>query len=308
MASTVGTWLAAHTAWPRRTHCDSEEAAVGGRPYHGAHGVATPTHCDNDRRRLASAARRRTRRGHADSLRHGILAVGGLGVSGRTRRGHANSLRRVDQDTARPRRRAAHTAWPRRLIATGTPCHPPFPRSGRTRRGHADSLRHNGALNTSRTASGRTRRGHANSLRLVVPGSITITLDRRTRRGHADSLRLRSGELVDHMLGGAHGVATPTHCDGIYPPSLRPTRRAHTAWPRQLIATLLPPQLKYVIPGRTRRGHANSLRPPQGGHFAAPVPGAHGVATPTHCDECGSDNPFRSKKAHTAWPRQLIAT
>ena len=155
---------------------------------------------------------------------------------------------------------------------------------------------------------------------------------RRTRRGHADSLRLlRVGHLSRHRLG-AHGVATPTHCDGIIPLSppftamahtawprrliatkklrgiLPFVTRAHTAWPRQLIATLGPRHCMALRHGRTRRGHANSLRQATAGLDNYSVKGAHGVATPTHCDMNGCTYGSPPHAAHTAWPRQLIAT
>ena len=90
---------------------------------------------------------------------------------------------------------------------------------------------------------------------------IQLRILRRTRRGHADSLRRRAGDDAEIAVLGAHGVATPTHCDVEARRDGGILKAAHTAWPRQLIATIKREKLT-----------------------------------------------TSSASAHTAWPRQLIAT
>ena len=201
----------------------------------------------------------------------------------RTRRGHANSLRHQPALALRSPI-AAHTAWPRQLIATSPPPPPREACAGRTRRGHADSLRHDSTHHPTLDGRRRTRRGHADSLRprkCAMPRLKSVGAHGVATPTYCDRVAVSAHDGDDL---GAHGVATPTHCDVLLPHHDCGYFVAHTAWPRRLIATLtarellrFPSEAHTAWPRRliatntccrktgradrrTRRGHADSLR------------------------------------------------
>ena len=175
----------------------------------------------------------------------------------------------------------------------------------------------------------RSGRDPARNAESLFDNSI---MDRGRAGAHGVATPTHCDKEIDvdnnRMGDGAHGVATPTHCDSVslfiaillhlahtawprrlieqvingkpfpahtawprrliatsprlHPAASRPA--AHTAWPRQLIATCTGTPSNTTYLRRTRRGHADSLRLPEGAPQPAVVHGAHGVATPTHCD------------------------